>query len=104
MLLTSVLEEFLKVVKELVKELLSISLDTRVCWLAIKLLERKAEFGRVNHGSFAELQMAEEQLQLAQHIVIDHALFVFNHVRWGLIDDFEKTVSKSWNPVELLQH
>jgi len=103
-LLTSVLEAFLKVVKEFVKELLSISLDTRVCWLAIKLLEREAEFSRVNHGSFAKLQMTEEQLQLAQHIVINHALFVFNHVRCGLIYDFEKTISKSWNPVELLQH
>ena len=55
-------------------------------------------------GSLAQLEPAEEHLQLPEHVVVYHPILVLLHVRLGFVQHLEKTVAERRHPVELLKH
>ena len=78
-----------QLIEELIKELLRVSLLATVGRLAVLLLERETELGRVDKSSLRHLKVAEKPLELAEEVVVDHTLFILDHLLRSLIKQLE---------------
>lgn len=80
-----VLQQTLKLIKELVEEFLGISLLACIRWLAIPLLEGEAKLSGVDESTLTQLKFGEEHLELLEHVVINHSFFILFHLGIRLV-------------------
>ena len=98
------LQSALQLVEYHIQKLLRVLLDQHVNRCARKVLEGEAEFVGVLVYAVAEFEEAEHALELVQHVVVHHALILFDQIWLLQVVCGHDCVAEGGGHEELLQH